>query len=81
MSKSKTLVYVEYGLLALCLSVLAVRTMFTEGPAMQSTTQAVNLGDNLYSLSISAILIFSLNVSPGKAKFGVTVLVVITCPT
>ncbi len=58
-SKCKGLIYLEYVLLALCLSVLALRTMFTEGPAMQSTSQAVNLGDNLYSLSISAILIFS----------------------
>lgn len=57
--KNKTLVYVEYILLALCLSVLALRTTFTEGPAMQSTSQATNLSDNLYSLSISAVLIFS----------------------
>ncbi|MBN2314823.1 MAG: O-antigen ligase family protein [Sedimentisphaerales bacterium] len=58
-TKSKGLVYLEYVLLALCLSVLALRATFTEGPAMQSTSQAVNLGDNLYSLSISAVLIFS----------------------
>jgi len=58
-TKSKTLVYLEYVLLALCLSVLALRATFTEGPAMQSTSQAVNLGDNLYSLSISAVLVFS----------------------
>ena len=58
-SKTKTLVYLDYALLALCLCTLALRTTFTEGPAMQSTTQAVNLGDNLYSLSISAVLIFA----------------------
>jgi len=57
--KSKSLVYLEYILLAICLSIIALRTTFTEGPAMQSATQAVNLGDNLYSLLISAILIFS----------------------
>ncbi|MEJ2704356.1 MAG: O-antigen ligase family protein, partial [Sedimentisphaerales bacterium] len=59
MSKSKPLVYLEYVLLAVCLSVIALRVTLTEGPAMQSTTQAVNLGDTLYSLSISAVLIFS----------------------
>ena len=59
MSRSKARVYLEYVLFALCLCTIALRATFTEGPAMQSTTQAVNLGDNLYSLSISAILIFS----------------------
>jgi len=58
-SKTKGLVYLEYVLLALCLAVIALRATFSEGPAMQSTTQAVNLGDSLYSLSISAVLIFS----------------------
>ncbi len=58
-SKPKSLVYLEYILLAVCLSVIALRATLTEGPAMQSTTQAVNLGDTLYSLSISAVLIFS----------------------
>lgn len=58
-SKSKGLVYLEFVLLALCFSAMALRTTFTEGPAMQPTTQVANLGDNLYSLSISAVLIFS----------------------
>ncbi|MFH1718853.1 MAG: O-antigen ligase family protein [Planctomycetota bacterium] len=58
-SKSKTLVYLEYALLALCLSVIALRATLTEGPPMQSTARAVNLSDNLYSISVSAVLIFS----------------------
>jgi len=58
-SKSKALVYLEYALLALCLSVIALRTTLTEGPPMQSTARAVNLSDNLYSISVSAVLIFS----------------------
>ncbi|MHC4425338.1 MAG: O-antigen ligase family protein [Planctomycetota bacterium] len=58
-SKSKALVYLEYVLLAVCLSVIALRTTFTEGPAVQSPTLAANLGDSLYSLSVSAVLTFS----------------------
>jgi len=59
MSKSKTLVYLEYVLLGLCLCVIALRVTFTEGPPMKSTTLGVNLGDSVYSLSVSAVLIFS----------------------
>ena len=59
MSKSKTLVYLEYALLGLCLCVIALRVTFTEGPPMKSTTLGVNLGDSVYSLSVSAVLIFS----------------------
>ncbi len=57
--KSKRLTYLEYALLGLCLCVIALRCTYTEGPPMQSTTTAANLGDNLYSLSVSAVLIFS----------------------
>ena len=59
MSKSKSLVLLEYVLLAVCLCVIALRTTFTEGPATQSTTLAANLSDSLYSLSVSVVLIFS----------------------
>jgi tetratricopeptide (TPR) repeat protein len=59
MSKSRALVYLEYALLGLCLCVIALRVTFTEGPPMKSTTLAVNLGDSVYSLSVSAVLIFS----------------------
>lgn len=57
--KSKKLMYLEYGLLGLCLCVIALRCTYTEGPPMQSTTAAANLSDNVYSLSVSAVLIFS----------------------
>ncbi len=58
-SKSKALICLEYALLALYLCVIALRTIYTEGPAMRSMTMPTNLGDNLYSLSISACLFFS----------------------
>jgi len=58
-SKSKALAYFEYVLLALCLAVIALRTTFTEGPATQSATFAANLGDSLYSLSVSTVLILA----------------------
>ena len=58
-SKSKAMAYFEYVLLALCLAVIALRTTFTEGPATQSTTFAANLSDNLYSLSVSTVLIMA----------------------
>jgi len=57
--KSKGLVYLEYVLLGLCLCVIGLRCTYTEGPPMQSTTVASNLSDNVYSLSVSAVLIFS----------------------
>jgi O-antigen ligase len=58
-SKSKALVLLEYILLALCLCVIALRTTFTEGPTMRPSAMPDNLGDSLYSLSVSAVLIFS----------------------
>jgi hypothetical protein len=56
-AKSKTQAYFEYVLLALCLAVIALRTTITEGPTTQSTAFASNLGDSLYSLSVSTVLI------------------------
>ena len=58
-SKSKALVLLEYVLFALCLAVIAMRTTFTEGPATQSTTITTNLGDSLYSLSVSVVLLMT----------------------
>ena len=58
LSKSKCQVILEYIALALCLCVIALRTTYTEGPAAQSTTPT-NLNDNLYSLSVSAVLFLS----------------------
>ena len=58
-SKSKQLVFLEYVLLAICLCVIALRTTFTESPATQSTGQPINLGNDVYSLIVSAVLMFS----------------------
>ena len=57
--KSKGQVVLEYVLLALCLCVIALRTMFTESPSAQSAALPANLNDSVYSLSISAVLILS----------------------
>ncbi len=59
LSKSKALVCLEYILLAFCLCVIALRTTFTESPTVQATTFAGDISNNLYSMSISTILIFS----------------------
>jgi len=58
-SKSRALVYFEYVLLALCLAIIALRTTITEGPVTQSNTSSANLGDSLYSLSVSTVLILA----------------------
>ncbi len=57
--KSRPLVFLEYLLFAACLAVIALRTTFTEGLTAQSLTQPINIGDNAYSLSVSAVLILS----------------------
>ena len=59
LSKSKALVCLEYILLAICLCVIALRTTFTESPTVQATTFAGDISNNLYSMSISTVLIFS----------------------
>ncbi|UCG57756.1 MAG: O-antigen ligase family protein [Phycisphaerales bacterium] len=58
-AKSKPLRLVEYVLLGLCLCLIALRVTFTEGATAQSPTLPANLTDAVYSLSVSAILIFS----------------------
>ncbi len=58
LSKSKGLLVLEYILLAVCLCVIALRATLTEGPAMQSSILG-NLSDNLYTLSVSSVLILS----------------------
>ncbi len=58
LSKSKGQVILEYIAFALCLCVIALRTTYTEGPVAQSITPA-NLSDNLYTLSVSAVLFLS----------------------
>ena len=59
LSKSKGRVVLEYVLLALCLCVIAIRTMFTESPGSQSVNVPANLNDTVYSLLISTVLIIS----------------------
>jgi O-antigen ligase len=59
-TKSKALAVLEYVLLGLCLCVIALRTTFTESPTSQSAAAMPgNLSDAVYSLSVSAVLIFS----------------------
>ena len=57
--KSKSLIFLEYVLFGLCLSVVVLRTTFTEGPTVKSTAMLSNVGDNLYSLSVSSVLILA----------------------
>jgi O-antigen ligase len=59
LSKSKGQVALEYVLLALCLCVIALRTMFTESPGSQSVNLPTNLNDTVYSLLMSTVLIVS----------------------
>jgi O-antigen ligase/tetratricopeptide (TPR) repeat protein len=58
LSKTKGRVILEYIALALCLCVIALRATYTEGPVAQSIIP-VNLSDNLYTLSVSAVLFLS----------------------
>ena len=58
-SKSKGQAIFEYTLLAICLCVIALRTTITETPTTQSTILPANVNDNVYSLILSAVLIFS----------------------
>ena len=56
-AKSKPLVFLEYGLLAVCLGTMAVRCVFTEGMNLQSAAQSITFADSVYGLSMSALLI------------------------
>lgn len=49
-----------YGLLALCLCILALRVTYTEAPTSQVLTMPGSLGDTVYSLTLSGLLIFAL---------------------
>ena len=62
LSKSKGQLILEYVALALCLCVIALRTTYTEGISGQLANQSTNPGGNVYSLSMSAVLILSLAV-------------------
>jgi len=59
LSKSKGRVILEYITLALCLCVIALRATFTEGIGAQTAEDPINLGDRVYSLSMSAVLVLS----------------------
>ena len=48
-----------YGLLALCLCILALRVTYTEAPTAQTMTLAGGLIDTIYSLTLSGLLIFA----------------------
>lgn len=58
-SKGRGQIILEYVLLALCLCVIALRTTLTEGPTSPSTNMPINITSSVYSLSISAVLIFA----------------------
>ncbi len=59
LSKSKGQVVLEYALLGLCLCIISLRATFTEGLTTQSGIQPFNFIDNIYSLTISGVLILS----------------------
>lgn len=59
LSKGPAQVALEYIALAACLAVIALRTTFTEAPGGQASDQPINLGDQLYTLSMSTVLILS----------------------
>jgi len=50
----------ETVLLALCLCILALRATYTEAPVAQMLTLPESLGDTIYSLTLSGLLIFAL---------------------
>ena len=49
----------EYVLLAVCLCIIALRATITETPNAQASNQMLNFSSTIYSLSISALLLFS----------------------
>jgi len=59
LQKSRAQVVLEYVLLVIFLCVIALRTTFAEAPGVQSANQPAYLGDVLYSLLISTLLILS----------------------
>jgi O-antigen ligase len=57
--KSSGQVILEHVIVVLCLCVIALRTTFSEGPGARLANQPINLGDRVYSLCVSAVLILS----------------------
>jgi len=65
-------------LLGLCLSLLALRTTYTEAPVPQALTLPGSMDDAVYGLTVSGLLIFALlfwllwQVCSGRAIYRVT---------
>jgi len=59
LSKSKALVRLEYILFVFCLCVIALRTTFTESPAVQATTLPSGITDSMYGLPIWRTVLIS----------------------
>ena len=57
--RSSESVILKSVLLAVCLGVLALRTTFTESPSPQSSVLPISLGDSLYTLCVSTLLILT----------------------
>ncbi|MHC4757824.1 MAG: hypothetical protein ACYTE8_04140, partial [Planctomycetota bacterium] len=57
--RSRALTIVDNILYAVILSALALRVTVTEGLNLQSTSQPINIGGTVLSLTISAVLIFA----------------------
>jgi O-antigen ligase len=56
-AKGRLLVCLEYVLLVFCLGVICLRAICTESPPVQSGSLPVNIGENLYSISVSGCLL------------------------
>jgi len=56
-AKSKPLVFLEYGLLTVCVGIMAVRCVFTEGVSLQPAARSIDFADSVYGLSMSVLLI------------------------
>jgi len=46
-------------LLCLCLFIVTLRTLITESPTSQTSFHEINVGSNIYTISVSSVLIFS----------------------
>jgi O-antigen ligase len=56
-TKGKIRVCLEFLLLVFCLGLVCLRVIHTEGPAVQTGNIPGNVGDNFYSLCVSACLV------------------------
>lgn len=78
LSKDRPLIIVEHILLGMCLCIIALRATYTESPTAQSPTLPGNVSDIIYSLAMSAALVFAallwliLSVSSKRFLYRVT---------